>query len=115
MEKLLAALVEKGINLGSDTKADVVKKVAKSIGLDPVDFVTRKVEVGPYTNKRNETNVFVKSSPYVVGRKANGRAETVRGLYCRMETIDDMIADLQRAKEIIVAGEVGTQVDTTDE
>jgi len=106
MEKLMVALAEKGIRLQGVSDKEI-EKIAKGVGLDPVDFRERKVEVGPYTNKREETNTFIKTSSYIVGRKANGKAETVRGLYVRVETLDDMIADLQRAKAIVEVADEG--------
>lgn len=105
MDKLLAALAEKGVVLVNRSDEEIVK-VAKSVGLDPVDFVERSVQVGPYKNKRDETNTFVKTGSYVVGRKENGRAETIRGMFVRAAAIDDMISDLQTAKELIAAGDV---------
>jgi len=97
MEKLMAALAEKGIRVQGVSDEEIVK-VAKSCGIEPLDYLDRKVEVVDYTNKRKETNKFVSTSNFIVGRKDNGMAQTVRGLFLRVECLDQAIADLQAAK-----------------
>jgi len=103
MDKLLEALAEKGVDASSMTKEQTLK-VAKAVGLDPVNFLDREVNIVPYTNKRKETNQFVETSPFVVGQKADGTAQTVRGLFLRVEALDQAIADLQAAKAGLGAG-----------
>ncbi len=104
MDKLLEALSAKGID-GSGMDGEQIRKVAKAVGLDPVDFLPRSVEIKQHTNKRHETNTFIVTDPYVVGRKEDGSARTVRGLFQRVETLDQVLADLTAAKGLLSAPE----------
>ena len=97
MDKLLEALASRGVDASSMTD-DQIRKVAKAVGLDPIDYLPREVEVVDYTNKRGETNKFVSTPSFVVGRKDDGSAQTVRGLFLRVEALDQAIADLQAAR-----------------
>ena len=94
---LLSALAEKGIRLQGVSEAEVIK-IAKGCGIEPLDYLPREVEVTDYTNKRGQTNKFVSTPSFVVGRKEDGSAQTVRGLFLRVEALDQAIADLQAAK-----------------
>lgn len=100
MESLLAVLAEKGIDASAMTE-DQIRKVAKAVGVDPNDHLPRKVEIIDYTNKRKETNKFVKSSNFVVGRKDDGTAKTVQGLFLRVEAVDQALADLHAARNLL--------------
>ena len=100
MDSLLAALAEKGIKLQGVSDEEIVK-VAKGVGIEPLDHLPRKVEIIDYTNKRGETNKFVTTPPFIVGRKDNGLASTVRGLFVRVDCLDQMIEDLQAARELL--------------
>ena len=100
MESLLEALAAKGID-ASAMSEEQIRKVAKAVGVDPLDHLPREVKVVPYTNKRKETNQFVETSPFVVGRKADGTAQTVRGLFLRVEALDQAISDLQAARGLL--------------
>jgi len=100
MESLLQALAEKGIDASAMTE-DQIRKVAKAVGVDPLDHLEREVKIVPYTNKRKETNQFVETPPFVVGRKDDGTAQTVRGLFLRVECLDQAIADLAAARELL--------------
>ena len=98
MESLLEALAAKGITETSEMSEEQLLKVAKAVGVDPLDHLPREVKIGPYTNKRGEQNTFVQTPPFVVGRGDDGMAKTVRGLFLRVEALDQAIEDLQRAK-----------------
>lgn len=104
MESLLKALAEKGVDASSMTP-EQVKKVAKAVGVDPLDHLPRDVEIVDYTNKRKETNKFVQTPSFVVGRKDDGTAQTVRGLFLRVEALDQAIVDLQAAREGLPSGD----------
>jgi len=99
-EKLNEALAEQNIRLTGCSDKEVLA-VAKSVGLDVNDFTTHTVEITEYTNKRDETNTFVKTSKFITGRKENGKAATVQGLFLRVEIIDQAIEDLLKAKELL--------------
>lgn len=105
MDKLLEALAEKYQIDGSTMSEEQLLKVAKSLGLDPLDFLPREVKVVPYTNKRKQTNQFVQTPPFVVGRKDDGTAQTVRGLFIRVEALDQAIADLTAARGLLKGNE----------
>ena len=100
MESLLEALAAKGIDASAMTE-EQIRKVAKAVGVDPLDHLPRDVKIVPYTNKRKETNQFVETAPFVVGRKADGTAATVRGLFLRVEALDQAISDLQAARGLL--------------
>lgn len=104
MEKLLEALSEKGVDASAMDEAQV-RKVAKALGVDPIDYLPREVEIKQHTNKRDETNQFVATEAFVVGRKKDGTAQTVRGLFLRTEALDQAIEDLQRAKGMLASSE----------
>lgn len=97
MDRLLAALAEKGIRLEGVSDQEIVK-IAKGVGIEPLDHLDREVEVVDYTNKRGERNMFVKTPRFVVGRKDDGTAVTVSGLFLRLDALDQAIEDLQAAK-----------------
>jgi hypothetical protein len=100
MEELLTALAEKGVDASNLTE-EQIQKVSKAVGVDPIDYLPRDVKVIPYTNKREETNQFVQTPSFVVGRKDDGTARTVRGLFLRVEALDQAISDLQVARGLI--------------
>ena len=97
MEELLAVLSEKGVD-ASGMDQEQLRKVSKALGVDPVDYLPREVKVVPYTNKRKETNQFVETSAFVVGRKKDGTTQTVRGLFLRVEALDQALEDLKAAR-----------------
>lgn len=105
MEKLLAALAEKGIRLTGCSDAEICK-VAKGVGLDPDHFLPRALIVERYTNKRKETNVFAKTPSFVVGTNENGKPKKVRGLYLRVDALDQAIEDLTELREMYHRGEI---------
>jgi hypothetical protein len=100
MDELLAALNEKGVD-ASGMDEEQLRKVSKALGVDPLDYLPRKVEVVPYTNKRKQTNDFVSTDSFVVGRKEDGSALTVRGLFLRVEALDQAIEDLKVARGLV--------------
>lgn len=100
MDKLLEALAEKGISTDALDEGQI-RGVAKAMGIDPAEYLPRQVEIVPYTNKRKETNTFVKTENFTVGRKDDGSAQTVRGLFLRVEALDQAIADLQAARGLV--------------
>jgi hypothetical protein len=100
LEKLTAALAEQGIKLTGISEEETIK-IAKKVGIDAQSLLPREeVQVVPYTNKREQTNMFVKTPSYVVGTKENGKPERVRGLFIRLSALDQVIEDLTRAREI---------------
>ena len=107
MEELLSALAEKGVD-ASGMDEEQLRKVSKALGVDPIDYLPREVKVVPYTNKRHQTNQFVETPPFVVGRKDDGAAQTVRGLFLRVEALDQAITDLQAARGL-VSGDDSTE------
>lgn len=103
MDELIKAINEKhGLGISEDIGADKIKTIAKALGFNISEYVERKpIEIVEYTNKNEETNLFVRTAPYVVGRKKNGSPQTVRGLFLRIEALDDVIADLQAARGLL--------------
>lgn len=101
MEKLLKALSEAGIDLPEGTEDAQVQSVAKAMGLDPDDFIPRQVEIVKYTNKRKETNTFVKTPSFFVGVNEKGKKVKVQGLFLRVDALDQAIADLTEARDIL--------------
>lgn len=100
MDKLLEALAERGIKV-SGLKEEETLKLAKAVGLEPLDFLPREVELVDYTNKRNETNRFIRTPAFVVGHEEGGKAKTIQGLFLRVDALDQAIADLQAAKQMV--------------
>ena len=100
MEQLLQAIEEAGMKIPAGTETEKVLGVAKALGLDPVDYLPREVEIVEHTNKRKQTNTFVKTGYFVVGRKENGRADTVRGPFIRLSILDELIEDLNKARDL---------------
>lgn len=100
MDKLLLAIEEKGMSIPADTDRDKVIGVAKALGLHPVDYVDREVEIVDYTNKKEETNKFVKTGHFVAGRKEDGTPVTVRGPFVRLDILDALIEDLVKARDL---------------
>jgi len=96
----LEALAERGIKTDS-LDEDQVRNVARAMGLDPGEYLPRSVKIEPYTNKKNETNTFVKTESFVIGRNKNGTAKMARGLFLRVEALDQAIADLQAARGLV--------------
>ena len=101
MEKLLAVLAEKGFNITEAMDEEQIFKLAKAVGVEPLDYIPREVKVVPYTNKRRETNRFVETPPFVVGKSVDGKTRTTRGLFLRVEALDQAIADLTSARELL--------------
>lgn len=104
MNKLLEALKEAGINLPEGSEESQIRGVAKAVGLDPDDYIPRQVEVVEYTNKRKETNMFVKTPSFVVGVNEKGKKQTVQGLFLRVDALDQAIADLTQARGLMTQG-----------
>ena len=105
MESLLKALAEQGVDASSMPEEQVLK-VARAIGIDPDDHLPRaEVVVGPYTNKRKQTNNFVQTDAFVVGHDEKGKAIKVRGLFLRVEALDQAISDLQAARGLLASSE----------
>lgn len=104
MEKLLEALKAVGVNLSGDTDKKQVFSVAKAMGIDPDVFVPRRVEIVEYTNKRKETNMFVKTPAFDVGVDEGGKKQTVQGLFFRIDALDQAITYLTEARELLVQG-----------
>lgn len=95
MDELINAMREMGVVVNDGMSPEQVQKVAKTIGLNPEEFVGRKVEIVPYTNKRGETNMFVSTPPF-----SSGKGE-VRGLFVRVEALDQAIEDLTVARGLL--------------
>lgn len=100
MDKLLEALAAKGLD-ASALDEESVRKVAKSMGVDPADYLPREVKIMDYTNKRGETNKFVSTENFTVGKKDDGSPRQVRGLFLRVEALDQAIEDLLQARGLI--------------
>jgi hypothetical protein len=100
VEKLIAALNEAGLAITPEMGEEQITKVAKAMGIEPLDYLERKVEITQHTNKRNQTNTFVATPPFVVSRE-NGQTRSVRGLFLRVEALDQAIEDLLAARELI--------------
>ena len=101
MEKLIAVLAEKGFNITADMDEEQILKVAKAVGVEPLDYIPREVKVVSYTNKRNQTNQFIETPPFVIGKSADGKTLKTRGLFLRVEALDQAIADLTSARELL--------------
>lgn len=101
MDKLLEALAEKGIRVQGVSDKEVLK-IAKNVGLDPKKYLPRgEVEIVSHTNKRNETNKFVKTPFYTLGEDEHGKVQQVRGLFVRADIVDQIIEDLLTAKGLL--------------
>jgi len=101
MDKLIEAMQALGISVNEDMTSEQIQKVAKAVGLEPLEYVEREVKIVPYTNKRKETNTFVETPPFVVGKDANGKSRTIRGLFLRVEALDQAIEDLTAARDLL--------------
>lgn len=105
MEKLLEAIKAKGAVLAPDTDEKTIKKVARSMGIDWKEHVDRQpARLVKHTNKRNETNLFIETDPFVIGRNSKGKIQTVRGLFIRVDALDQCIDDLVQARELLRKG-----------
>lgn len=104
MEALLEAIKEKagGLDLAGREEKEV-NQVARALGLDPFNFTPHTVEIVEHTNKRGETNRFVKTSKYRVGTNDKGFATTVQGLFLRVDILDAVIEDLVKARGMLAA------------
>ena len=101
MEKLIAVLAEKGFNITADMDEEQILKVAKAVGVEPLDYIERQVKIVPYTNRRGMAYRFVETPPFVVGKSVDGKTRTTRGLFLRVEALDQAIADLTSARELL--------------
>ena len=104
MEKLLEALKAANLDVPADLDDKQILAVAKAMGIDPDDHMDRVVEVVDYTNKRKETNKFVKTPSFVVGVNEKGKKIKVQGLFLRVDALDQAIEDLINARELIQQG-----------
>lgn len=101
MDKLIAALKEKGLNISPKMEEGQIITIAKSMGIEPLDYMERTVEIVPYTNKKGQTNNFVKTPNFTLGVDAKGKTKTTGGLFLRVEALDQAIHDLMAARDII--------------
>lgn len=98
MDKLIAKMQELGISVNDGMTDDQIQSVAKAVGLEPLEYVDRNVEIVDYTNKRNQTNKFVSTPAFILGKDKDGKTKTTRGLFLRVEALDQAIEDLLAAK-----------------
>jgi len=101
MDKLIEAMQAMGIAVNDEMSEEQIQKVAKAVGLEPLEYVERSVEVVDYTNKRNQTNKFVSTPNFLLGKDAAGKTKTTRGLFLRVEALDQAIEDLIAARELL--------------
>ena len=105
MEKLIAKLAELGVNVNAEMGEDTVARIAQSMGIQPLDYMERQVKVVDYTNKRGQTNKFIETPAFNLGKDEKGNTKTTRGLFLRVEALDQAIADLAAARKLIVGDE----------
>jgi uncharacterized Ntn-hydrolase superfamily protein len=96
MSDVRSKLMEAGLKLEGLTD-EQVKALAKVLNLE----VPRQVQIVEYTSKRGRTANYVKTDAFVISKNAEGKAETAQGLFLRVEAIDQAIADLQKAKDLL--------------
>lgn len=102
MDKLIAALEEKGVNVNDGMSTDQIMQIAKAVGVEPLEHMDRVVEIVDYTNKRKQTNKFIKTLDYSLGTNPEtGKTIVTKGLFLRLEVLDQAIADLAAAKELV--------------
>ena len=100
MKKLIKALNDAGLNITSDMDEDQIRKIATAMGMEPLDYIERKVEIKKHTNQRDQTNTFVTTQPFVVGKK-DGKVRTIQGAWIRVEIVDQMLEDLLIARDLL--------------
>ena len=101
MEKIRAELAAKKVDCSSMSDKEV-RGVARALGFAnvPADPQSRKVEIVESTPEGKTTpRKYVKTSSYVINQ--NGKDETSRGLYLRVEFVSAAIEDLQKALELL--------------
>ena len=101
MEKLKQLLVEKGVSRKflDTAELDIIKNVAKVFKIDPTPHMPRDVRLKVNT-ETGATYVVVDKYPVpkVKDGKYTGETGVARGIYARVELIDDIISDLLIAK-----------------
>ena len=107
MEALVEAIKDKAGGLDFSGKPEKeIKAAARALGIDPFEHTPHTVELVTHTNKRDETNRFVKTSAYKVGVNSKGFAQTVQGLFLRVDCLDQVIEDLLEARRMLDAESV---------
>lgn len=101
MDKLISKLGEMGINVNASMDPKTIQNIAKGVGINPLEYVERQVEIVPYTNKRGETNMFVRTPALPLGMDAKGKLKEAQGVFVRLEALDQLIEDLLAAKGLI--------------
>jgi hypothetical protein len=96
-------LVEAIEKTGMDTKNlsdDQILNVARALSLE----LPLRVSIVEYTDKRSRTADYVKTSNFPIGTDKDGKAVTARGLFLRVEAVDQAIEALQSAKALLADG-----------
>jgi hypothetical protein len=103
MDELKKILISKGVSANAlkTMNDNMVKGLAKALNVDPTPFAPREVKIEIGKNGAP----YVVTSGYAVpkrkDKKLTGETSLARGLYVRAEAIDDIINDLQIAKELL--------------
>ena len=101
MEKIRADLTAKKIDCSSMSDKEV-RGVARALGFAnvPTDPVAHNVEIVESTPEGKTTpRKYVKTGSFVINQ--GGKDEVSRGLYLRVEHINQAIEDLQKARELL--------------
>lgn len=103
MDKLRAILATKGASADALAKMndDMIVGLSRAFGVDPTPYLPREVRLE--TGKVGATYVVTRGYPvpkYKDG-KPTGEVSLARGLYARVDAIDDMIEDLITAKGLL--------------
>jgi hypothetical protein len=98
MSKLRSVLVEAGFPVeGMDEKQ--LKAIARAAS---IELPREDVQIVDYTPKNGgESARYVKTSPFVIGTKEDGTKVTAKGLFLRVEAIDQAVEELMRAKGLL--------------
>jgi len=99
MEQLREEVLSKGVPIsGLDDKQ--VRAVAKAFGLAPADQ-GHEVRI----EKNDNGRTYVVTDAFSLGTDSKGKPVTGRGLYLAVGAIDQAIADLQEAKNLLASAQ----------
>jgi hypothetical protein len=94
---LVEAVEKTGMSTEGLTEEQLIA-IGKTLGLE----VPLRVEVVEYTNKRGDKGNYVKTSGFPF-TGSDGKQHEARGLFLRVETVDQAIEALQTAKQLLAA------------
>ena len=96
MQELVSAIQAKGFPTEDLTEAQV-RELGKVLKLE-VPPKERTVEIAEYKGRQ-----YVKTDGYPLGKGADGKEQTARGLFLEVRALDQAIADLQAAQALVAS------------